>query len=495
MKTRIFALSLMLMAIVLFSCKKDREESNIQQDVSFQANQIIPDGGLKSTGAFDIECSTTEPSHAHIVIAGTVYEPSVYRVDGILYTQSIKLDPGTYAVTEFFLYNDLGTPGYDAGDEIVMATPEENSEYAIYTTPALPHNFTVSAFAKTQVPMQVLCFKPEAYTDFGFGWFQIGEIVLREQNFFGDFCIKHAAEYAGSNYALQPTWGGAQGFIDAPAIFKIDAYKMVGSDWALLPNNEDFTNNYGPNYGVGAPVKVQYPDNLNITGEQFKFELWILVKVGTAFQYKLFHTWTFIDDVKIPAGTDGVVDFVLGSCNLSGTDLQLAPYQNLPAGCTLTVGNGTLGQYGAYFGVTLSGIAAGYDIINGPVGVFCADQGTYIYIGQSYAMSVFSSLYPLPAAWMEPQAIANIDQANWLMNHLSEYPGADWADIQNALWKILDAGALFPHSGVPYRILATTMANDAVANGNNFVPLPGGFAAVIFAQSNSVQIVFTIVDP
>lgn len=493
MKTRIFYAVIMLVAVVFFSCKKDKEDNTVvTQDVSFQANQIVPESGLKSTSAFDIKCSDIEPTNAHVVIAGVGYDPQVFRIDGKLYTQAIKLLPGSYTVTSFFLYKESGaTAGYQiAEDLIVMATPESGSPYNVYTTPDLPFTFTVTKFAKTEVYVEVLCFEAAKYTDFGFGWFQVGEIVLREQCFFGDICMKHPADYAGSHYALQP--GGLK--LDMPAIFKIVAYK----DNVLLPNYSTFTNDFGPNYGVGAPVCVQYPDNINISGETFKFELWILVKVGATFDYKLFNTWTFIDANVIPAGTDGVVDFVLGSCNLSGTDLQLAPYQNLPATCTLTVGNGSVpGTQGAYFDVTLSNIGTGFDIANGAAGVYCADMGHTINAGGVYAMGVYSSLYPfaIPTSFMEPQAIANLDHANWLMNHLDNYPLATWADIQNALWKILDAQAVFPHTGVPYNALATTMANDAMANGNNYVPLPGGWAAVIFAVSGDVQIIFTVVDP
>jgi len=42
MKTRIFTLSLMLMAVVLFSCKKDQEENSGPKEVTFTAEQIIP---------------------------------------------------------------------------------------------------------------------------------------------------------------------------------------------------------------------------------------------------------------------------------------------------------------------------------------------------------------------------------------------------------------------------------------------------------------------
>jgi hypothetical protein len=231
-----------------------------------------------------------------------------------------------------------------------------------------------------------------------------------------------------------------------------------------------------------------------ITGEEFKFELWILVKVGAGFDFKLFHTWLFMDAQLIPAGTDKVVDFVLGSCNLSNTDLQLAPYMNLPGVCDLTVGDANPTK-GTYLDVTLSGIPTGFDIENGVYGVYCANQGSYINYNTLYLnMGVYSSLLPqlLPSG-IEVKAKDNLDMVNWLMNHLDNYTGETMADIQNAVWTILD-DAPATGLGTP-SALAIQMADDALANGNNYVPLPGGWAAVVFFKAPDIQLLFTVVDP
>jgi hypothetical protein len=310
MKTRIFTLSLMLMAVVLFSCKKDKEESASQQEVSFQANQIIPEGGLKSTADFDIECSTTEPSNAHIVIEGVVYDPSVYRVDGVLYTQAIKLTPGDYTVTQFFLYKDLGTPGYDAADLIVMATPETGSPYAAYTTPDLPYDFTVSAFAKTQVSTQVLCFEPEAYSDFGFGWFTIGEVILREACFFGDICIANPALYAGSIYAAN----GVN--VDEVAVTQV----IVKRNDVEVPNSP--FNNVAT-YGAAAPLCVQYPDYVGqLDNFTFELQVWVPSTVAGTFAWQTYATLTTTDAVAIPGtGAQGVFDYAIGTCSPNSTNI------------------------------------------------------------------------------------------------------------------------------------------------------------------------------
>jgi len=500
----IFAIALLILAIS--SCKKDKDDSALTQEVSFSAIQIDPSAGLKSSENWN--CPTDDkgdilvPTVAKVIIdidgdgiddgPTETFWPAVFTIDGKLYTQAIKLpvltDQQNYTVIFFGLYTAVD-------GVLIMATPETGSVFAPYTSTDVSFNITISKFAKAEIPVEVLCFMPDSYEYFGFDWFEIDEIVVRSQCFFGDFCMKHPADYAGSSYDNQP--GPLQ--LDMPAIFKIDVRKEAQADvWIEVPYNETFTNNTAAaNWGVGAPVCIQYPDNLMITGEKFKAELWILVKVGSVFEYKLFKTWTFIDNQMIPAGDDGVVDFVLGSCNLSDTDLQLAPYQNLPATVDLKTGGTSPGTLGTYFDVTLSGLGLGYDIENKTYGVYCGDQGATINLGTLYTgMGVYGSLMPwLFPTNMEAKAKANMDMANWLMNHLGNYTGETWQDIQNALWTILDNDPA-THLGTPPTALANQMAADAMANGNNYVPLPGGWAAVIFYDNDGMyQLIFTVVDP
>jgi hypothetical protein len=495
MKLRIIVL-MMLTALVFVSCKKDKEDNSaLTQDVSFSAIQIDPSAGLKGTN--DWQCPTDAngnlkvPTVAKVLIQGFAepFWPQVFTIDNVLYTQSIKLpvtgNSQVYTIEFFGLFTAVD-------GELIMATPEALSDFAVYTSTDVDFEITVSKFAKAEIPVEVLCFMPESYNYFGFDWFTVDEIVIRNQCFFGDFCMKHPADYLGSSYANQST--GLQ--LDMPAIFKIDVSKEVQGEYFEVPYNPTFNNNNAEaNWGVGAPVCIQYPDNLMIDGETFRAQLWILVKVGSAFEYKLFHTWYFDDEEVIPAGTDGVVDFVLGSCNLSNTDLQLAPYQNLPATCSLITGGSSPGSLGTYFDVTLSGIPAGYDISNMAYGVFCADQGSTIYLNTPYSdMGVYSSLLPhlLPGG-IETKVKNNLDMANWLMNNLGNYNGETWQDIQNAIWIILDNDP--PTGAGTPTALANQMATDAMANGNNFVPLPGGWAAVVFYKLPTIQLIFTVVDP
>jgi hypothetical protein len=393
-------------------------------------------------------------------------------------------------VQEFVLYDDVdGVLGITGSDVIVYGTPHTGNHYAVYTNPDVAFEFTVQAFKKIEIDIEVLCFTEADYDDFGFFWFDITEIVIREQCFFGDLCLKHIGDYIGSLYEH----GGLQ--IDEPAIFELHVYK----EGVAVPYSP-FSN--AAWWGEGAPLCIEYPDNLSIDGETFTVELWILVKVGAGFNYVKFHTWTFDDEEMIPAGTDGVVDFVLGNCNLTDPDLQLAPYMNLPATCGLLTGgvvpSVTLiqGQPG-YFDVTLSGIGAGFDIGNGMYAINCFNRGVTINLNTFYSMNVYSSLYP--QYMMGPCKNLRWDRANWIINHLANYPGYAWSDIQQAFWKIEDATwGMGANAGVPAgTAIATNMYNDCVAYGNGFVPLPGGWAGVAFehATGDPVQCIFLRVDP
>ncbi len=494
MKTKLFLLT--VIAATLFSCQKEKNSTpNSTQDVVFSAIEVDPGAGLKNTA--DWECKDLDPDYAHVIIDGTDYYPEVFRLDGVLYTQAIKLPVGSYNVTQFLLMDDNGTPGVLGDDEIVMGTPVVASDYAVYVTKPVDFDFNVLEFTKLELDVEVLCFQDAEYDSFGFDWFQITEIIIREQCFFGDICLKHVSDYEGSLYEEQST--GLQ--IDMPAIVQV----VVKKDGVEVPGSP-FTNaTVEMGWGVGQALCVQYPDNLNVDGEEFTFELKILVKVGAGFQYVSFHTFTFEDDEMVPAGQDGVIDFVLGNCNLTEADLELVPYQNLPATCTLTTGSTVPGvvviQDGVvgYFDVTLSGIGAGYDIANGVYGVNCFNQNVSIGLNTVYNMTVHSSLRPED---MQPNC-ANLpwDKANWIINHLDQFSPYNWYDIQQALWMLEDPlyNGLNTHGGTVPAITAAglAMVAGANANGSGYTPLPGGWAAVAFdtVDGSLVQCIFTRVDP
>jgi len=304
---------------LMFSCQKNEEPVAVQQEVSF--NPIDASiGGLKENV---VECPNgLIPDYAEIKISGTTYYSEIFYIDGVPYTKAIKLDPGTYNVQKFILWDDGGTPGNmgtDSDDVMVKATPNGSSDYAQWVTKTVPFQIDVNEFEKLEVSVDVLCFTEVDWEAFGFDCFQITEMTIREQCFFGDICVD-PADYVGSMYD-DPC--GTLG-VDLPAIFKVDVY-----------NNEVFENSYSNESfcGHGAPLCVQYADYDNKT-DNFSFELWVYVKVDDGFDFVKFYTWNFTDDYMIPAGDDQVVEFVIGNCAITPPEITFPPYdpENPPNG-------------------------------------------------------------------------------------------------------------------------------------------------------------------
>lgn len=158
---------------LLYSCQKKTDTPQFQ-DVSFKALDIFPFTGLKSTA--DWECKDIIPTHAWVVINDVDYFPELFDVDGVLFMQAIKLqvlESGQYCASAFVLYLEGNyTPGYQAepvGDEIVSGTPQPGSEYEVYINEAFrfPYCFTVTAFTKADIPIEVLCYQDGGYSEYG----------------------------------------------------------------------------------------------------------------------------------------------------------------------------------------------------------------------------------------------------------------------------------------------------------------------------------------
>ena len=470
-----------LLAAVLFGCKKE-DTAPATQDVVFTAQTMSTDG-LKSS-------NSQTADYAKVTISGTTYYPEVFYLDGNTYTQSIKLPVGTYTVTEFLLMDDNNTPDDMSDDIILKATPMSGSTYADFVSTPLPFDFTVEAFKKAEIQIEVLDFEAANYQEFGFVWFNAQENTVREQLFFGDICVKHPDDYAGSLYANQTN--GVQ--VDMPAIFRIDVYQ---NGTFFKSYNNEYHADGSDWFGEGDPLHVLYNDRDGET-DNFEFKLYILVADGNGFSYKLFHTWTFSDDQTIDDGGDGVVDFVLGNCQTTDADLTLPPYMNLPQTLSYTITNVPATSGEGYFDADIQGVPAGYDIQDGTWPAYCGDYATLIQSGTTYTMDVYSSLYPDDIPTFPHTNKDNYDKVNWLINHLDNYPTHTWDDVQAFIWKMVtdwdgnNSGYVGNWADHP---VAQTMYADAMANGTGFVPLPGQYAMVVLAQGNTIQLQIILVDP
>lgn len=300
----------LFLVIFAVSCSKDDGTTTVvaeKQDVVFDITNVVPQVSGKNAMLSGKEeavpiCTDLVPSYAKIKIDGVEYTTDVYRLDGKLYTQSIKLDVGTYSVSDFLLYS--------ADNTLIMATPETGSAYASYVSKPVAFDITVNAFEKAEIPIEVLCFVPQNYTYFGFTWFASTEIAVRKVCFFGDICLNGEpfapADFNGSLY-------GSNVGVDVSAIMKI----IVKRNGQEVPNSP-FKNLDALN----SPLCVQYPDLLNVTGEVFTFELQLWLPDANGFSYQTYAIYTATDGgaLNVLPGADGVLDFVVGTCGNGGAD-------------------------------------------------------------------------------------------------------------------------------------------------------------------------------
>ncbi|MDA3905833.1 MAG: hypothetical protein PF484_07145 [Bacteroidales bacterium] len=329
-----FLYLIFIIGLVITSCNKPPIVPQ-PEDVVFHAT--ANSYGLKSSN-----CDNPVADYALItintVLNGVILENTavtktvdVFYLEGNIYTNTLKLDAGNFAVTQFILMST----NFEGEDIVVMASPIEGADYEKFVADALPLKFSVGAFLKNQVPIQVLCFTPTDISEFGFSWFAIDQITVREFCFFGDICIEDYFGYTGSLYEEQQN-----GLVhDMPAIFTIDVYRnRTPVSTPLVSYNNEYTEDGSDWFGEGAPLCVQYPD-FNGIQDNFEFVLSILVKVDDSFVYKPFHTWISTDDgalinfgetTEIDISDDDILDFVLGDC-VPDADLILPPFPDTPA--------------------------------------------------------------------------------------------------------------------------------------------------------------------
>ncbi len=499
-------------------CKKDAKDTpadgNAPVEVSFNVDNV------SNRYKIDVQCLNLQASYVKVTLEGpgsglSNFKLEAFYLNSIPYTKGIKLVPGNYTIKEFIVYNDNGTPGNEADDIAIWATPHAGSEFAVFLAPgmSLDKTFIVEAFKKIELQVEVVCYIPENWTAFGFVYFQMEQIIIREKCFFGDLCIKSLDEYniAGTtefpNFYKIANNGNPIAMYDLVAIFKIEVWRNNIHQLPDYSNAPVWVNNAW--VIPGPPTCVSYGDYVNHI-DQFEFKLFVYARVGAGFGWVQFNggqgminPWAFNDISNLTAGDDNIVDFVVGNCVQSTSDYVWPPYVNLPLTCTYNInmswGLGQTNPTDAYVGFSLGGFGAGYDIQPGQNYGYCADMDHVIYINQNYDMNVRSSLYPgsFPCSFSNFQ----FGRMNWIVNHYFT-PTTLWSDIQAAFWHLNNSWSGSPaQTGVAWTPQAdniATAAEAAVPAGGTFTPLPGGWVCVLFfnqANCEGTQVMVMRVDP
>ena len=136
------------------------------------------------------------------------------------------------------------------------------------------------------------------------------------------------------------------------------------------------------------------------------------------------------------------------------------------------------------FNTHLYDIPAGYDVTNGWYVGWCADSTIYINTGYHYEVRLYSSYDTnMPFSAKDDE---QWDMINYILNH--KPPDATWKEIQGAIWYFADSSPNYP-SGY-FTSKTQDIINDALANGENYVPPIGGVMAVICYINDCRQLTF-----
>ena len=165
-------LFLFVLIYTVSACKKDdvsQDVPQLQQEISFNITNIATTEDLKS--GKDWDCKPYEPDYLEVTLNGRSYFSQIFRIDGILYSQNIRLNVGPgldsvrYSISKFLLWFDGDTPDADMpgrDDTIVMGTPMNSSTYSIYVSHPLNYSIKVSVFENVEISMDVLCVQEDS---------------------------------------------------------------------------------------------------------------------------------------------------------------------------------------------------------------------------------------------------------------------------------------------------------------------------------------------
>ncbi|RLD70685.1 MAG: hypothetical protein DRJ02_10570 [Bacteroidetes bacterium] len=368
---------LFLITAVMFSCKKNEnpQPSEKYAEVTFNVTTLVPDAGRDWTYDYDIpECDPDAiPVYALMMITddagapltppeevafdyegNTYFKVLLFYTNGELYTQSLKLPIemcdnapeccDIFYITEFYVFDEGGT--------MIKAAPAVDSEFYDFATQQLPVTLELCAFTKVELYIDVLCFTPDYYELFGFFWFEITEITIREICFFGDVCIEWWMDpsmwhdfgvplwvwYPETGYNFyQDQQAGIQ--MDMPAIFALALWKYdpATDTWFFINSwsNEEY-------FGEGQPLCFRYADYDDIDGEEFAILMyiygpWYYDGSPPPMRDEIFgytnmdesrddvpgwatgmpqHIWYFTDNAleDLDTNDDGVIEFAWGDC-------------------------------------------------------------------------------------------------------------------------------------------------------------------------------------
>ncbi|MCM4158510.1 DUF305 domain-containing protein [Antarcticibacterium flavum] len=255
-KFKLCIASLAVFAMIFTSCSK--EEEGISQakktTLSFEAivNDLVSNRAASKQSLGDIpECSNDDPAFVRIIllqggteVVGTSNNP--YRIDlasGQNFTvedAALELDPGTYNLDHFSVYN--------ADGDLIWLAPR-GGDLANFVDTPLPLSIDLGAGVKKYVEVPVLCYDNRDVNQYGYLFFELDTNQAVEFCFFANYCDDSGRHFT-ANYSLDVWLGtdntGIQLYNDLePTVGVNDHGDFFASPLCVaLPYNEGANEDY-----------------------------------------------------------------------------------------------------------------------------------------------------------------------------------------------------------------------------------------------------------
>jgi len=155
-------------------------------------------------------------------------------------------------------------------------------------------------------------------------------------------------------------------------------------------------------------------------------------------------------------------------------------WPKLPSGfITIQVADGITN----YFITTLSGVPEGYDVSNGIYPGWCVDKRYNIPRNTDVQVQLYSSL----------KSPVDLQSQRWdMINYILNNKQGLKMDIQNAIWYFVKMDGVGWWTGATPSTMAQAIVNDAIENGDGFIPGSGDAIALICVPETETQI--TIIE-
>ena len=247
-------MSFMVIGLLFFSCSEEENKPINPEKATLSFGPVLHDLLTDAMNKQEMgempTCSEDEPSYVEIIllqgeteIVGSSGDP--FRVDlvtGEFFTedvQELELDPGTYSLDHFAVYN--------AGGDLIWLAPRGGVLGSFVENP-FPLTINLIAGAKKYVEVTVLCFDNRDVNEYGYTFFDLIPTEMVEFCFFANYCNEFGRHF--------------------PAAFSVDIWLGIDdSGTPLYSNIENMFSTEGEDPSA-SPLCIALPDLAELADDE-----------------------------------------------------------------------------------------------------------------------------------------------------------------------------------------------------------------------------------